>query len=388
MTQKTKTRAKAYYSTETKANKRPLVGQERPPGTHGATDMDKDVANALDVLNSIKEAEKDRLPALTDGYRLHQGECLAVMKTMRTGSVDAVITDPPYGISNDEQDRKIFVAGKMKIFENKWDAELPLDWISEASRVLKDGGSFLCFTDVKKTETLWNAIEKSGIKPLNMFFWKKPNPGVNPGKNFCHAIEAAVFGRKPGKVLHWGGGGSSHNVYECPAVRGPDRIHPTQKPIRLMRHLIKILVDRHGIILDPFMGSATTGIAALAMDCFFEGIELDPDMSVKAKRRIDAASKQRNLFFTDAIESSYIPATEGEDDEGMAPEELEVPDSDPFDILFMEERKKPDPVHPDGQDTNASTGNGDYPTTGDSEQEDGSESTGDSEEGGGYEDRD
>jgi len=356
--------------------------------------MDKDVAETNDVekalkaLETIKNAESGKIPVLTDGYRLHNGDCLSIMKTMRTGSVDSIITDPPYGISNDEQDRKIFVAGKMKSFENKWDAELPLDWISEASRVLKDGGSFFCFTDVKKTETLWNAIEKSGIKPLNMFFWKKPNPGVNPSKNFCHAIECAVFGRKPGKVLHWGGGGASHNVYECSSVRGPDRIHPTQKPIKLMRWLVKILVPRHGIVLDPFMGSGTTGIAALAMDCFFEGIELDPDMIKKTKKRIDTASKQRSLFFTDTTEMSYIPATEGEDDADLAEEELEMASSDPFDILFMVERQKPAHLRLDGSDPASCAGDCSYPTDGSDQPEDGSESPGDPQESGEHEDRD
>jgi hypothetical protein len=155
-----------------------------------------------------------------------------------------------------------------------------------------------------------------------------------------------------------------------------------------MRWLIKILVDRHGVILDPFMGSATTGIAALAMDCFFEGIELDPDMFKKAKKRIDTASKQRSLFFTDAVESSYIPTTEGENDESLDSEELEVPSSDPFDVLFMAERQGSNHLHPDGQNANASSGDGDYPTDGGCESQDGSESPGDREESGEYEDRD
>ncbi len=112
-------------------------------------------------------------------------------------------------------------------------------------------------------------------------------------KNFCSAIETAVFARKPGKLLCWNGGGITHNVFEYPIVTGPARTpHPTQKPLLLMQKLISLVTNPGDTVLDPFAGSGTTAHAAYNLDRNFISFEKDPAYWAIAYSRLVKAQRQ------------------------------------------------------------------------------------------------
>jgi DNA modification methylase len=186
------------------------------------------------------------------------GDCLEVLADIPSDSVDAVLTDPPYGTASASK------VVKLETFNHSWDQSLPLEYLDECARVLKPGGSLVTFTDNKRLETVWNHVESTGLRPLQTFYWLKTNPPPQPRKNFQSAVETAVFARKAGKIIHWGGGGASKNYIETAIAMGNDRTaHPTQKHVEVFQYLIRALCPQGGIVLDPFGGSGTTGVAAL-----------------------------------------------------------------------------------------------------------------------------
>jgi DNA modification methylase len=196
------------------------------------------------------------------GLTIYCGDSYQLLPQLPSEHFDSIVTDPPYGTTEEGKAKLTKTKDGFVEFGEEWDRELPLDWLKDACRVLKAGGSIIVWTDGKRVETLWNAMEANGLHPLRDIYWHKTNPAPNPRKNFCSAVEAGVFARKPGKVLFWGGGGFQHNMFECPIVSTYERIHPTQKPVPLMDWCIKNATPPDGLILDPFMGSGSTLQAA------------------------------------------------------------------------------------------------------------------------------
>ena len=210
-------------------------------------------------------------------YSVHRGDCDRIMYTLESETVEAVITDPPYGTASATKARSI--GGKVvEAFNIAWDREMPTAWVEQAARLLKPGGSIIAFADTKRPGELWELMRWAGLKPLRMLYWRKTNPPPNPRKNFQSAVEVAVFARKPGKIIHWGGGGATQNIFDFPLAMGNDRTdHPTQKNLDLMRALCRVVCPVGGTILDPFAGSGTTGVAAMAEGMRSVLIEKDED---------------------------------------------------------------------------------------------------------------
>lgn len=220
-----------------------------------------------------------------------QGDCNQLLKQIPPNSVEAIITDPPYGTASESKVSK--VGSNLVEFNISWDGELPLEWIPLAAKALKPGGSIMVFTDKLSVKTIWDNLKQAGLTPLQTIYWKKTNPPPQPRKNFCSAIETAILARKRGKVLCWNGGGSTHNVFEYPIVTGPDRTpHPTQKPLALMQKLISLVTNPGDTVLDPFVGSGTTAHAAYNLDRNFIAFEKDPIYWGIAYERLEIAKLQ------------------------------------------------------------------------------------------------
>ncbi len=228
-------------------------------------------------------------------HDLHVADCIEAMRTLPDASVDAVVTDPPYGTASASKVQKRG-SNELVAFNISWDHDLPLEWISEAVRVLRPGGALCAFTDAMAAREVWDATEHSGARPLRHFYWTKDNPPHNPRKNFQSACEVGVFARKPGKVLAWNGGGCTPNVYNAPIVAGVERSeHPTQKPVSLMRWLVRLVTPPGGTVLEPFAGSGTTLLA-----CELEGfrciaIEREPEYAEIIRARYGAREVLRAM---------------------------------------------------------------------------------------------
>jgi site-specific DNA-methyltransferase (adenine-specific) len=179
----------------------------------------------------------------------------------------------------------------------------PLDsyaWLDEAFRVSK--GWVIAFCSL---EMLGAYAAQSGTRYVRSGIWHKPNAapqftGDRPG-NACEGIAIMHSGACK---KEWSGGGSRGFWSFSTPPGGASRFHPTQKPVRLMADLVSKFVAPGGLVLDPFCGSGSTGVACAREGMRFLGCELNPDYADIARRRIADAAAQSRLNFD---ESAHAP---------------------------------------------------------------------------------
>jgi site-specific DNA-methyltransferase (adenine-specific) len=231
---------------------------------------------------------------------LRLGDCLEVMKTLETGSVDCVVTDPPYvglkgGLVHHGNGGVAKVSNLSYFVGDLWDANL--DWMDEAWRVCRLG--MMVFCSYHAIDLVKQKIPNNSIGLITWFKRNSPNPINNVPKFTTEFIW--LFKKEPG--LKWR---ELETMYDIPGLpggcMGTERVknddgttaHPTQKPLLLMRQLLKVEPES---VLDPFMGSGTTGVACVQTGRNFIGIEIDPTYFAIAKKRIETAQLQMRLEF-------------------------------------------------------------------------------------------
>lgn len=202
-------------------------------------------------------------------------------------SVDLIVTDPPYktttrgnsggtgGLLMSEET----LSGKM-FKHNDIDFN---EWLPQMYRVLKEGGHAYFMTNNKNLKDMLVATEDAGFKVFKTLVWAKNTPITNMWYMDSH--EYIIFARK-GKAIRINDCGTKSVLgYDNPR----NKMHPTQKPIELMEVLIKNSSNEGDVVLDPFMGSGSTGVAAYNAKRQFIGIELDNEYFKVAKKRIKEA---------------------------------------------------------------------------------------------------
>lgn len=190
---------------------------------------------------------------------LYLADCMDVMPHL--GKVDAVVTDPPYGIGISSN------PVRQKHSKKDWDYSAPLDDCIEL------------MIDISDEQIIWGG-NYFNLRPSRGFFiWDKKQP-----ENFSLAMcEYAWFSR-------------DHNAKVfSKSVLSYNKEHPTQKPVQLMQWCLSFLPDKN-LILDPFAGSGTTGVACVKEGRSFIGIELDEDYFEIACKRIREAYDQPDIF--------------------------------------------------------------------------------------------
>jgi site-specific DNA-methyltransferase (adenine-specific) len=221
-------------------------------------------------------------------YQLINGDCFEILRSMPDKSVDHVITDPPYGERTHKGARTGSGAngGEVLIHIDSITEEQFFQLCTEFLRISKRWIIMTCeWRHAAKLEELGYPVVRLGV-------WVKPNPtpqftGDRPGTGW----EAVLMLHDKGKKK-WNGGG-------CAAVWIHNKIsgdHPTQKPLTLIKDWVADFTDPNETILDPFMGSGTTGVAALEMGRNFIGIEIDKKYFNIAQKRIKAVADQGKLF--------------------------------------------------------------------------------------------
>lgn len=214
------------------------------------------------------------LPTDAEPVLTIRGDGLAVMKQLADGSVGAVITDPPYcsgaateagrGSATHQGLRsETMRAGRFDWFDADNMTTSGLVWLMreiavEASRILPPTGSLLVFCDWRMVTSLAPAMESAGFRQRNLLVWDKGHFGCGSGFRPQHEIIIHLTKRAP--EFHAADVG---NVLRSKRVDSGDRDHPTEKPVDLMRQLIRVAAPPGSVILDPFAGSGTTGVAAL-----------------------------------------------------------------------------------------------------------------------------
>ena len=222
--------------------------------------------------------------------KLYNDDCIKKFATMPRNEVDAIITDPPYKISRDNNFKTMNRAG---IDFGEWDKDFDLvDWIKYCEPVLKKGGNIVIFNDWKNMSYIVDELEKNNFEVKDLIRWKKTNPMPrNRDRRFITDYEVAVWAVKKGGKWTFNRLSETYERPEivCGVTSKKEKIdggHPTQKPVEVMEWLIKRLSNENDIILDPFMGSGSTGVACKNTNRKFIGIELDKDYYNMAIKRL------------------------------------------------------------------------------------------------------
>lgn len=221
--------------------------------------------------------------------------CFDFLPKIETKSINLILIDPPYEISRETNFQSGDLTGtdtdrfRISMDFGEWDKNFSNleEVFKQGYRILKDGGTMICFYDLWKIETIKQYYENNKFKQIRFIEWLKTNPvPINSKINYLtNAREIAILGIKKSKPTF----NSSYDkgVYQYPICHDKDRFHPTQKPLELIEELIIKHSNEGDTVLDCFSGSGTTGVAALQQNRNFLGCEINPEYYEKSKKRIE-----------------------------------------------------------------------------------------------------
>jgi len=229
---------------------------------------------------------------------LKQGECITLLKSIPDNSIDMIFADPPYNLSG-----KGYLTCKngTKVVCDKgnWDIiddihSFNEDWLKECRRVLSDKGTIWISGTLHNHPSVGVALKKLGFWIINDIVWFKPNapPQLQPNRLapsteliwLASKSKKYYFDYQKAKKLN--GGKQMRNLWTLTAKRHKTS-HPTEKPEDLLERIILLGSKEGDLILDPFMGSGTTGVVAKRLNRNFFGIEIDNGYFNVAQKRIN-----------------------------------------------------------------------------------------------------
>lgn len=232
------------------------------------------------------------------------GDFYKKVKKVGDGSIDLIITDPPYNVARDNE---FEYEGRTNVSQDfgEWDKYEHLDFISlfdvwarEWFRILREQGSGYVFTSDSYISHLRTALEDAGLHVKATVVWHKTNPGTQPVKtNFKSSVEYVLFFTKGkgGHTFNWQGENEMHNFIQTPICAGKERVkdakgsdlHPTQKPEQVIKHFMEISSNGGDMVFDGFAGVFTTSKVAKDLGRKSIGIEQDQTYYEAGKRRVE-----------------------------------------------------------------------------------------------------
>lgn len=234
--------------------------------------------------------------------RLIHGDCLDVLKTLDAGSVDAVVTDPPYGIVN-RFGRLLDRRGGTRRLEFEWDKKDGVaggvaGGVAASVGLCKRSAALFVFTSIDIVGDLLPVMREAGFVVKPAAWVKKCPPPAGKGNWWPSGFELAFYGYRASPFFGDTDTKRS-NVFVSDSLRHgqPGKCgHPTQKPLGLMKRIVESICPPGGVVLDPFMGSGTTGVACVQTGRRFVGIEIDEGYFKIAQKRIAEAQNPHPLF--------------------------------------------------------------------------------------------
>lgn len=218
-------------------------------------------------------------------WQVITGDCLDVMPTLEEGSVDAVITDPPYGI-NTRSDR----SGKLNPWADRINSAFWYrEWIGQVRRVLKPSGCLWSFLNWRSFTTFQKAADDLGWSIESLLIWDKEWIGPGGLRGLRPSYEMVALWAMPDfSVAERGLADIQRFKWSSTKPNG----HPAEKPEALMTWLVNCSTQPGGFVLDIFAGSGTTGAACAIHGRRFLGVEVDTAWAEYARARIARAAEQ------------------------------------------------------------------------------------------------
>jgi len=233
-------------------------------------------------------------------HYLIYGDAIDILPKLKEGTIDTVIVDPPYNTAH--KDIKVLKGRKAISMDfGKWDYFKDDDflnfsniWLNYCYKILKQSGNLLTFCKLEYVSDIRRIYEKIGFKHHGTIIWHKTNPAPKIRKtgflSSCEAILWATKGfdeKKIAYTFNFLSQKEMHNFIETPICMGKERTsHPTQKPLKVLTHLIKIFTNPQDIVFDFFSGSGTTCIAAHSLGRKSISIENNKDYFETMKNRV------------------------------------------------------------------------------------------------------
>lgn len=261
------------------------------------------------ILSYYKSPNKD--------FTLIQGDCVGILSKFKFG-FDMIFADPPYFLSSggiSYQSGQVVCVDKGKWDKPSTTEEMDafnLKWLSACKEHMKDNATIWISGTHHNIFSVQQQLLKLGFKILNVITWAKTNPPPNIScRYFTYSTEFIIWARKSQKVAHYynynlmkklNGNKQMTDVWQLPAIGRWEKScgkHPTQKPLGVLARLIQASTRPGAWILDPFSGSATTGIAANLLGRRYLGLEMEKEFLFMGKAR-------REEIENSAVRSNYL----------------------------------------------------------------------------------
>lgn len=228
---------------------------------------------------------------INDNIILYNDDAKLLVKKLIDNNiiVNHVITDPPYNIS---QKSNFSTMNRFGLDFGEWDKDFDLyDWIADYAKIIDKNGSFIIFCSYRALSYIIDRLESYNFIVKDIIKWIKNNPMPrNIDRRYVQDTEFAIWAVR--KSAKWTFNRPQEKGYlrpefRFPIVGGKEKIaHPTQKSLDLMKEIIKIHTNANDVIIDPFMGSGTTGVACFELNRKFIGVEKEKNYYEQAKNRI------------------------------------------------------------------------------------------------------
>jgi site-specific DNA-methyltransferase (adenine-specific) len=238
---------------------------------------------------------------LGETWRIEQGDALVLLRSLPNASAGALITDPPYSSGGFTRGDRVRSTGEKYLSSERKER---LDdftgdnrdqrgfvawcslWMGEAFRVLEDGAPVVVFTDWRQLPVTTDAVQIAGFVWRGIAVWTKENASRPQLGRYRADAEFLVWGSK-GPMRPWDGAEALPGTFAHAPVHASEREHQTEKPLALMEEVVRI-APPGALVLDPFCGSGTTGMACIRRGRRFLGCELSEGYAGRARGRLTA----------------------------------------------------------------------------------------------------
>jgi site-specific DNA-methyltransferase (adenine-specific) len=251
--------------------------------------------------------------------QLYQGDALALLRETKNEQFDLIFADPPYFLSNGGITCN---SGQMvSVDKGEWDKapsleeihNFNLEWLRECRRILKPDGAIWVSGTAHNIYSVGFAMQTLGYKILNDITWFKINPPPNlTCRYFTHATETILWARREEKGRHLfhykemkqeNHGKQMQSLWSISPPKLHEKRygkHPTQKPEALLSRIVRASSNQNDLVLDPFCGSGTTGVACARFNRRFVGFEIDESyLNLAVKRLMDEVTEQQHRLDLD-----------------------------------------------------------------------------------------